>query len=126
MAEQTIPFQTANPETCVKIDRRACVRFASQQAITCQPATPVSTHPASTAWMGTVRDVSPAGVGLTMNRRFEPGSALIVELSTGHDGIVRRRVRVAHATLENNGRWIIGCEFERPLSQEDVRTLLED
>jgi PilZ domain len=125
MAEQTIPFQTGDSETCLKIERRAWIRFAREQDITCQPVTPLSTQPASTAWMGRVRDVSPVGIGLSMSRRFEPGSALIVELATGPDGVLGLPARVVHATLEKNGRWIIGCAFATPLSQVELQRLFE-
>jgi hypothetical protein len=112
MAEQTITLTT---------ERRACVRFAREKDVTCQPVTPLRTHPESTAWMGRVRDVSPAGIGLNMSRRFEPGSELIVELAGGPDGVLRLPARVVHATLEENGCWIIGCAFATPLSQEELQ-----
>ncbi len=78
MADQTIPSETANPETSRKIDRRAWVRFPKNEHIWCQPASPSVKPDLDTAWMGRVRDISRAGIGLSLRQRFEPGTALIV------------------------------------------------
>jgi hypothetical protein len=44
-----------------------------------------------------------------MSRRFEPGTALIVELSERPKVLRHLLAHVIHATPEANGRWIIGC-----------------
>jgi hypothetical protein len=57
-----------------------------------------------------------------MSRRFEPGTALIIELRLkvlrylpGH---------VIHATPDADGHWIIGCTFDHPLSQQELKSFL--
>jgi hypothetical protein len=56
-----------------------------------------------------------------MTRRFEPGTALTIELSDRH-----LLAHVIHAKREANGRWIIGCAFDRALSEQELRAVLED
>jgi hypothetical protein len=126
MALQLTPALTLRPETSVQIERRAWVRFPSEQDIICKP--PIKPPPGEpeVAWLGNVRDVSAAGIGLNMSRRFEPGAELIVELSAPDDETVRFPVYVVHATPEKQGRWIIGCEFVFPLSEEELQAFLAD
>jgi hypothetical protein len=54
----------------------------------------------------------------------KPGVELIVELSAKPKGVLHVPVRVVHATAGKNGRWIIGCEFARPLSEDELQTLI--
>jgi hypothetical protein len=62
-----------------------------------------------------------------MNRRFEPGTTLIVELSAKPKGILRPLpVRVIHATLEKKGHWLIGCSFASPLSADQLQAFLQE
>jgi hypothetical protein len=58
---------------------------------------------------------------LGMTRRFEPGTALILDLSDR-----RLLAHVIHATRETNGRWIIGCAFDSALSQQELRAFLQE
>ena len=124
MAEQATPVPARNSKTLFKVDRRAWVRFANQQDVSCQPVTLSSTQPVDTAWMGRVRDVSAGGIGLSMKTRFDSGMALIVELSERPKVLRHLLVHVVHATPEGNGRWTIGCTFDCPLSPQELETFL--
>ena len=126
MAEQTIPLQTASPETSRKVDRRAWVRFPRDERIWCQPVSNSVKEDLDTAWMGRVRDVSRSGIGLNLSQRFEPGTALIVELSERPKVLRHLLVHVVHATAERKGRWIIGCTFDCPLSPEEMEIFLQE
>jgi hypothetical protein len=65
-------------------------------------------------------------VGLVLDRRFEPGTLLIIELSEKAKGRVRALgVRVVHAT-QRETRWIIGCKFVSPLNEEELQTLVAE
>ena len=124
MVEQTIPFQ-AELETVPATERRAWVRMPKDQQVSCQPLAASTTEESETAWLGTVRDISAGGVALVLNRRFEPGSLLIIDLSAKTKTASQPRpVRVVHATTERKGRWIIGCAFASPLSQEELQSIL--
>jgi hypothetical protein len=75
--------------------------------------------------LGTVRDISPGGIAVVLERRFELGTILIVEAPDNPKHASESRpVRVCHATPETDGRWIIGCAFAWPLSQEELRRFL--
>jgi hypothetical protein len=75
--------------------------------------------------LGRVLTISRTGIGFTTNRQFWPGRILIVDLSDDSKGIsLRLPVRVIHATPKKKNRWLIGCEFISPLSQEELQTLL--
>src|SRR4051812_26942609 len=99
-------------------ERRTYARLASNLAASCRP-TGRSLEP---GWLGTVRDISPGGVGLILQHRFQRGTFLDIELRDAADVLLRTiRVRVIHATaLHLNGRhvWLLGCAFEQPLSDE--------
>jgi hypothetical protein len=36
----------------------------------------------------------------------------------------RLTVRVVHATQDRNDRWVIGCAFAAPLSEEELQAVL--
>ena len=124
MAKQATPVPTRRPETPLKIEWRARLRFPNEQDIICHPVTIGPQGKPAVVWPGKVRDVSPAGIGLSMSQRFEPGAELIAELSTKPDATLLLPVRVVHATQDENGLWIIGCEFMFPLTEDERRTLL--
>jgi hypothetical protein len=122
MAKQTIPSPTGDRKQ-LKTERRAWIRFPSKVGISSQPLTP-NKKDVDTAWLGMVRDVSPAGIRLTMIQRVEPGAALIVELSPESNEVLRLPVRVVHAAPEANGHWSIGCELGRELSPQELSIFL--
>jgi hypothetical protein len=105
------------------MERRAYVRLTCDLAATCRP----SGRSLEPSWLGTVRDISAGGVGLLLRHCFHPGTALTVELREGTGRLVRTvQVRVVHATalqVEGSHRWLLGCAFDRPLSDEELQAL---
>lgn len=102
-------------------ERRVSVRFESNAKGTCQT---LSMHRES-SWEATVRNISCEGIGLLLGRRFEPGALLSIELteSTGD----RQRLllaRVAHATQQAEGKWLVGCTLVNPVTEEEIQALL--
>ena len=126
MAGRGTPIMSRRPTTRLKIERRAWLRFPSEQDIICLPVARRPVGEPEVAWMGKVRDVSPAGIGLTMSRPFEPGAELIIELSAKTRESLDLPVRVVHATPDKKGCWIIGCRFIFQLTEEELQTLLGD
>jgi hypothetical protein len=127
MVQQIKPSPTAVPKNGPITERRVWVRAPSGKDVSCQPLAATTTDESETAWIGKVQNVSSGGVGLIMNRRFEPGTTLIVELSAKPKGILRPLpVRVIHATPEQKGQWLIGCTFARPLSPEELQAFLQE
>src|SRR5438094_802028 len=112
MPKQTIPVRNGYVKHRPQTERRAGVRFPKDEEIWRQPTSTAGKEALDTAWLGRVRDVSTAGIGLSMTRRFEPGTALIVELSERPKVLRHLLVHVIHATPDANGRWILGCTFD--------------
>jgi hypothetical protein len=76
-------------------------------------------------WRGEVRDISVGGVGLVLERRFEPGTVLAVVL--GGDSSRAGRpllVRIAHTRALRGRRWQLGCVFLSRLSSDQLESLL--
>ena len=107
-------------------ERRAWIRYQSNLETVCEPISALSAEEAASGWPAKVRDISAGGVGLSVGRRFEPGSVLLIELTSGEDETSYvAPVRVVHATLDGDGRWILGCAFTRRLDDEQMRSLLK-
>jgi hypothetical protein len=100
------------------LDRRVAVRYPGNPDASCQTiAAPGGICP---AW---VRDISAVGVALLIGREFKPGTVLTIELINDHQGVsCALRARVVHTLeLPPDGRWLHGCAFERPLTDEELR-----
>jgi hypothetical protein len=76
------------------------------------------------AWFGAVHDVSPAGIGLVTSERVEPGTELIVELTSEPNEMLQLLVRVIYASQEGDDQWMIGCELARELSPHELSIFL--
>jgi hypothetical protein len=120
MTEQRIPFQAEQPKECARAERRASVRFLSGRQVYCQALAASTTH----GWLGRFRDISRSGIALILSQRFAPGTLLIIELATKAGYVRRLPARVAHATLDTNGPWVLGCAFAATLSQQELQTFL--
>ena len=106
-------------------ERRAWVRYSTTLETICEPVSSLSTEEAVCGWPAKVRDISAGGVGLSVLRRFEPGTVLLIELACeNEESSYAAPVRVVHATAEGDGRWILGCKFTRKLDEEDLQSLL--
>ena len=105
-------------------DRRVWVRYPSERKSTCQPvALPTAAQPEG-QWGAQVRDLSVGGVCLYLRRRFEVGTPLVLEFPDVNGGSLTVTIRVARIAAERGG-WVIGCKLDSPLSDEDLKTLLE-
>src|SRR5262249_28305277 len=101
------------------------VRYPSEHDMNCRPAISFGKHEIGTTWLGAVRNISLTGIGFTTSREFDPGRVLIIEVSDDLTGItLRLSARVVHARPKRKQRWMIGCEFLSPLSQEELQILL--
>jgi hypothetical protein len=76
-------------------------------------------------WPATINDISSGGVRLHLQRRFEKGTGLAIELP-GKDeqepSVVF--VRVVHLKAHPAGGWLLGCHFVSELSEEEVESIL--
>jgi len=56
-----------------------------------------------------------------VNRAFEPGSILSVDVPLGPDLAPRSLlVKVVHAQNQGSGKWSLGCALEKNLEEEDL------
>jgi hypothetical protein len=107
-------------------DRRASVRYpCSEDGFgldnSCRP---IGTE-RKEAWAASVRDMSTGGVGLCVNRRFEPGTLLVVELQDFDQTASRTLlVRVARVQKEDRDAWILGCEFIHKMTEAELLALM--
>lgn len=75
-------------------------------------------------WPLVVRDLSAGGIGVLLARRFELGTELTIELSTGPDEPRRLPTRVVRVVPESVGHWVHGCAFRHPLAEDELTALL--
>ncbi len=119
------PAQPA--EDAATIERRVWVRFPTQIETFCKPFSAKSTSESEMSWSAQVRDISQGGLGLSLSRRFEPKTILIVELPSGGEGFTRLLpVKVVHTRADGPGRWIVGCTFASRLSEAELQAVLQD
>ena len=97
------------------VERRFCSVEATSHAI--EPGQTLS-------WGAVVNDISAGGVSVTLCYPFRPGTYLAVDLQS-ESGMVRTlMVRVLHVHDQADGRWRLGCEFIKPLSESDMELLV--
>jgi hypothetical protein len=103
------------PAAALADDRRVWVRRASGAEARLTPAgadaAPVAAR---------VQDVSHDGARLVVDRRFEPGALLSVELPAPEGAAVTVLACVVHARPHGPGEWLLGCRFSAKLTAEDL------
>jgi hypothetical protein len=97
------------------------VRFPSSHVGFCNPIGGAR----QPQWPARVRDISAGGVGLILGRRFEPESVLWVELPEEAAPARHYLVRVVRVHPCPGKKWLVGCAFARPLTDDEVKTLSE-
>lgn len=99
-------------------DLRQERRFPAATAAVCRPVLNGTRF-----WPSKIRDVSATGVCLELDRRYEPGTLLTVEVgdegTNGHVAVVRW----VNQTAAN--RWNVGCAFTRRLSNGELSAILD-
>jgi hypothetical protein len=102
-------------------NRRAYVRHPCDLDTACHPIA----FQREMQWSGRVLNVSLGGVGLVINRRFEVGTLLAVELQCGSQApSLTLLARVVHTKPGGAGSWVAGCSFLNPLSEDEVQAIL--
>jgi hypothetical protein len=99
-------------------ERRVTVRYPCALDGVFQPL-----GPGEERWQGKVCNLSAGGLCLLADRRFEPGTVLLLELQ-GSGTASTLLVRVLRALKEDPRRWAMGCHVSRTLAREEVRELL--
>ncbi len=77
-------------------------------------------------WPLVIRDVSADGIGVLLARRFEPGTELAIELTFEQKRPPKRiPIQVSRVQVERAGHWIHGCQFAKPLTNDQLRALVK-
>jgi hypothetical protein len=77
------------------------------------------------AWRGTIREVSADGLGLVLERGYECGTGLAVELPpTAGDPGDTLLVRVTQAAPLPDGRWLLDCSLIGQLSDDEIERVV--
>jgi serine/threonine protein kinase len=105
-------------ESKPQVERRAAVRYAWNARGACR-AVGAERRP---RWQAIVQDISVTGICLQVNRRFDPGAILVVEIE-GKPSLRPRRLvaRVVRLDQRSPRKWLIGCSFLRQLPEEVIR-----
>jgi hypothetical protein len=92
-------------------------------SVTCQPLAARGND--AIAWRANVLDLSMDGIGLLLERRFEPRTGLAIELpEPDSDSTYTALARVAHVKAQPGKGWLLECTFVTPLTDDRLSTLL--
>ena len=75
-------------------------------------------------WGATVRDISNAGIGLSVCFPFRAGTYLAIDLQGQSGANQTLLTRVVYARDQVDGAWHIGCEFVKRLSDSEMELLI--
>jgi hypothetical protein len=114
MSGEDSPSPRREPES----ERRVAPRLPSTLRVSCYPAG----SGVGDRRQARVRNISRTGMGLVVDRRWDPGTTLILDLPVG-EAPRPSRARVVHATAQPGGLFLIGCVLETPLSEEEIQEL---
>jgi hypothetical protein len=103
-------------------ERRAWVRFPCDVGSSCC----ASAGDDRTRWTARMQDISRGGARVIVDRRFEPGTILNIQVEGGGREELPPvlLVRVVHVKAESGGFWALGCRFARELTEKDLHVLL--
>src|SRR5437868_6293084 len=104
-------------------ERRAWVRYPCHLDIVYWKSTGSATEACRSA---RVLDISAGGVCMLLNRPFEPGTVLTLQLENAEQGCTRTLlVHVVHVRPYSHSEWMVGCAFDSKVSEEDARALAD-
>lgn len=118
-----IPVSRAEPrEPSGNGDRRRAVRFESKRRNSWRLfATTICS-----SGEGTIHDISVSGVSLAVDSALRPGMFLDLSLESedGEGFSQPMLVRVRRVIPQDDGSWLVGCNFVKKLSKEELRRWL--
>jgi hypothetical protein len=106
------PHMTAPPT-----DRRVAPRRQPTLGTVCQ----LNRDSGENFGLGLVWNISNRGVSILVHKRIDPGTTLYAELMTASETYTLPLVlTVAHVSELRTGDFILGAQFSRPLSTEEL------
>ena len=125
MSEQSVLFPAERSGKPNIRERRVWARFPTNIDSVCQPVAAETAAEPEMGWPGGIIEISCGGMTVSLERRFHPGTQLVIEVPSGNDQPSRfLEVRVIHAKPQADGRWNHGCELRVKLSEADLQTLV--
>jgi len=116
MSEQCSRVDSGPAQQVPETERRGAPRFPSDQDVLCHPAI----TGADTALMVQVKNVSESGLGLLTEKRFEPGTVVVLWLDAAAPRPVYVLARVVRVAPQSGRMWDVGCVFFGELSAEEL------
>lgn len=108
-------------DTAQSPERRAWVRYPSNQTTLCQEK---SAQTYDLWFMARICDVSPNGMRLILSHAFELGDVVAIEPIKAPQPFGRAlQARVIYSNEEKRGSWTIGCEFTDPITGPELDSL---
>ncbi len=100
-------------------ERRRAPRLPTRIGAACRPLE----RDAAAVWRGVVVNLSDSGLCLELGRKFEPGALLAIRM--GGQKLRRQSllVRVMWVKKRSAQSWQIGCQYDQPLSEQEVKDL---
>jgi hypothetical protein len=121
MPAPSSPVLVRSYTSAFEFDRRQNERRASSLDATTRPLDARD----SLVWGATVCDVSKTGLALTLCFPFRAGTFLSLDLHGPNPNTPSTTIlsRVVHVRDQHDGSWQLGCEFVKPLSEDDLEAL---
>jgi serine/threonine protein kinase len=114
----------AHPWDVVKLpgkERRGCVRYPCRLTACCR----LIGGEKGFRWEAQAQDISGSGISLSLGRRVEPSTALLLQFLGAQDGTLGESlVRVVRVQNPSHRNWVIGCKWFQEVSDEDLRLLI--
>ena len=122
VCEPQVHTEAGNREESTGLERRGAERFRCNW----YPSVQVLARAASLHMhRALVRDVSESGMGLILDRSFQKGTILAIQLRSreaGFSGILSATVQ--HTTVLEDGYCLLGCSLSRTLTGTEMNALL--
>ena len=113
----------SDPKGSAAAERRASARV--HPAFGAGPVVHYLVRPGLRVSQAVVQDLSLDGAGLVLGVPLAEGAVLLLHLGRPHRPRTSytRLARVAHATPQESGTWLVGCRFTPPLSDDQLAAL---
>src|SRR4051812_28109163 len=110
MLQQCTPVSNASLKPAGRFECRVYPRLSCELSGTCQPASARGSD--ESRWAAVVRNISQGGALLLLRRRYEPGTALALELPVlGGQEPCTIYAKVLQVTPDGKGTWTLRCQF---------------
>jgi hypothetical protein len=121
MPEAPLPIKEGSKPATLEMERRFSERYRCCR----QPPVRLLAKPSFQPVHARVHDITTRSMGLILDRPFDVGTVLAIQLQTKHagfSGILSGRVQ--HSTQQADGTWRVGCTLSRSLTDDEFFALL--